>query len=62
MLKTPVVVGCRCAVGVSKTSGNKKDPVRNELSPCYSMVPGAGIEPARPLKPRDFKLHVVRFY
>ena len=27
------------------------------LEPWYSMVPGAGIEPARPLKSRDFKLY-----
>jgi hypothetical protein len=28
------------------------------LGPCYSMVPGAGIEPARLLRSRDFKSRV----
>jgi hypothetical protein len=25
------------------------------LTPCYYLVPGAGIEPARHIVPRDFK-------
>ena len=39
--------------------GNKKAPSRLSAEALLSMVPGAGIEPARLLRSRDFKLHVV---